>query len=107
VSKVFELNIILKAVEQVNQTIKAKKFSVEKLKSLNENLKFSSIEYAKFQEVKSELHAMGVLSLETAQWIYQKLGDYSACSLAEKYILYELFAKFLQTKATILSKKVF
>jgi hypothetical protein len=102
----FKLNYIVKAVEKIEQTINTKNFSKEKLITLHKTLAFSPIEYAQFQEVKSLLHASGILSLESAQWIYNKLSNYSACNLAEKYILYELFAKFLQIKASMVAKRI-
>ena len=94
----FELVVIEKAIEVARIEINRKNLSVDKKKQLNELLSLSPSEYASFQETKSILQAAGVISLETATFVYNCLGNWRKLDLAEKYVLTSLFARFLTAK---------
>jgi len=98
----FELENIVKAISTVEQQIKTKNLNREQIRTLNKQLALSPLEYAKFQQIKSELFAMDVIKLDSAQWIYNKLSHYSDCTLSEKYILYELFVAMLKVKTNLI-----
>ena len=97
----YEYNLIIKALGEVERAIESKHLSKAKLSELKSSLSLSPFEYAKFQTVKSEFQAMGILSLESAMWIYQKLSNYEGCTLPERYVLYHIFASMLQQKAKL------
>ena len=61
------------AISKANDLITKKNLSPEKLESMSKNMDMDFVEYAKFQELKSGL--MGtILSLEAAQFVYNKIG---------------------------------
>jgi hypothetical protein len=97
----FEMDKIYKALEIANKEFKAKNLSSEQTKELNEKLSFKPSEYALFQETKTLFYSQGLISIQTTQWIYNRLSHYSECTLSEKYILNALFAQFLQLKAKL------
>ena len=94
----FEIEKITLAVEKAQAEINAKNLSSEQQRELNQKLELKPSEYATFQETKSLLQAQGILSLSSAQWIYNKLSHYSQCTLAEKYVLLWLFQTFLKIR---------
>jgi hypothetical protein len=101
----FEYDLIIKAVQKAETEIKAKNLTKEQIKELNKKLDLSPLEYANFQQIKSEFQAMNILSLSSAQWIYNKLSHYSKTSLAEKWVLTQLFALMLKLKPKLTEHK--
>jgi hypothetical protein len=94
----YELDVIRKAVETTEAQFKAKNLNQTQIETLNKTLVLSSYEYAKFQELKSQFQAMGLLSLDSAIWIYRKLSVYDKCTIPEKYILMQIFASMLKQR---------
>jgi hypothetical protein len=70
----------------------------EKQKQLEKTLVLSYQELASFQELKALAQAKGIINLETAQFIYNALGDWDNQTLGTKFILTKLHADLLKDK---------
>jgi hypothetical protein len=89
-------NQLVKLIELIDQ-----KFSTvpeEKQKQLEKTLELSYQELVSFQELKSIAQIKGIINLETAQFIYNALGDWDNQTLGTKFILTKLHADLLKDK---------
>jgi hypothetical protein len=90
------MNQLVKLIELIDQ-----KFSTvpeDKQKALAKTLVLSYQELISFQELKSIAQMKGIINLETAQFIYNALGDWENQTVGTKFILTKLHADLLKSK---------
>jgi hypothetical protein len=83
------INAVDKKFETVEQPVKTR---------IEISLRLSCQEFVSFQDVKSLAQAKGVIDYETAQFIYNALGDWNNQTLGTRFILSKLHADLLKAK---------
>jgi hypothetical protein len=79
---------------------KFKQADPEKLKAAEKTLALDYTEMVNFQELKSLAQLKGILDLETAQFIYNAIGDWEHQTVGTKFILTKLHADLIQKHMT-------
>lgn len=93
------MNRISQAIAKMDERVKSKNLSPEKLEQVNRSLDITDIsEYSTFQQLKSAA-AGGVLTADEAQTIYGYLGNtpeqFNRQPLAVKAVLTQIFKELL------------
>lgn len=78
--------------------LKVKEMSESEKERLTKTCDLEPREYVAFQELKSIAFTNQKIDLETAQFIYARLGNWSNTDLATKVILVQIYAMFLGVK---------
>ena len=90
------MNSLEKLINLVDE--KFKQANPETIRQAEKSLSLSYQELVSFQELKSIAQMKGVINLETAQFIYNALGDWDNQTIGTKFILTKLHADLLKSK---------
>lgn len=90
-----DLNKIEIAVKNAEERIKTKNIGKEKEDQLFKKLDIDVKELVTYQNTKSELFAMQKISLDVANYLYNKLSNWSKTTLAERCVLNQLFLEIM------------
>ena len=101
------MNRVVAAIERqktiISQRLANGLVTQDRLDSLNKTLDMDIREFCKYQEIKSLAFAMGKLTLEEAQTLYNLLGmtclDFNSRPLEVKVVLTRMFAELIHSKA--------
>ena len=94
------LQTLQSAIVRTRNLISTKNLSVDKLSEMSRKLDMDLMEYSRFQELKSIAGVSGELSLDAAQYVYNRIGNtverFNKLPLEEKWVYTELFQKLLK-----------